>query len=104
MHAFFFFGGNTDDGDVPLEDLVAKYEAFYKVHPFVIVTTTNINMKQVVQTNKCIISLMKKGNRVLITSIIDNLVKGASGQAVQNMNLMFGLDETTGLHLKPSGF
>jgi N-acetyl-gamma-glutamyl-phosphate reductase len=47
---------------------------------------------------------MKKGNRILITSIIDNLVKGASGQAVQNMNLMFGLDETTGLHLKPSGF
>ena len=47
---------------------------------------------------------MKKGNRLLITSIIDNLVKGASGQAVQNMNLMFGLDETTGLQLKPSGF
>jgi N-acetyl-gamma-glutamyl-phosphate reductase len=47
---------------------------------------------------------MKKGNRVLITSIIDNLVKGAAGQAVQNMNLMFGLDETTGLLLKPSGF
>ncbi|MBC5842407.1 N-acetyl-gamma-glutamyl-phosphate reductase [Flavobacterium sp. F-380] len=87
-----------------LEDLVAKYEAYYKDQPFVTVTTANINMKQVVQTNKCIISLMKKGNRVLITSIIDNLVKGASGQAVQNMNLMFGLDETTGLHLKPSGF
>lgn len=87
-----------------LEDLVTKYETYYKDQPFVTVTTTNINMKQVVQTNKCIISLMKKGNRVLITSIIDNLVKGASGQAVQNMNLMFGLEETTGLHLKPSGF
>lgn len=87
-----------------LEDLVTKYEAYYKDQPFVTVTTTNINMKQVVQTNKCIISLMKKGNRILITSIIDNLVKGASGQAVQNMNLMFGLEETTGLHLKPSGF
>ncbi|MBC5838035.1 N-acetyl-gamma-glutamyl-phosphate reductase [Flavobacterium muglaense] len=87
-----------------VEDLVAKYEAYYKDQPFVTVTTTNINMKQVVQTNKCIISLIKKGNRVLITSIIDNLVKGASGQAVQNMNLMFGLEETTGLHLKPSGF
>ena len=87
-----------------LEDLVAKYEAFYANQPFVTVTTTNINMKQVVQTNKCIISLMKKGNRVLITSIIDNLVKGASGQAIQNMNLMFGFDESTGLHLKPSGF
>ncbi|WP_281335921.1 N-acetyl-gamma-glutamyl-phosphate reductase [Flavobacterium eburneipallidum] len=87
-----------------LEDLVAKYEAFYKDQPFVTVTTTNINMKQVVQTNKCIISLMKKGNRILITSVIDNLVKGASGQAIQNMNLMFGLEETIGLHLKPSGF
>jgi N-acetyl-gamma-glutamyl-phosphate reductase len=87
-----------------LEDLVAKYQVFYKEQPFVTVTTTDINMKQVVQTNKCIISLMKKGNRILITSIIDNLVKGASGQAVQNMNLMFGLEESSGLHLKPSGF
>lgn len=87
-----------------LEDLVAKYQVFYKEQPFVTVTTTDINMKQVVQTNKCIISLMKKGNRILITSIIDNLIKGASGQAVQNMNLMFGLEESTGLHLKPSGF
>jgi N-acetyl-gamma-glutamyl-phosphate reductase len=87
-----------------LEDIVAKYEDFYKDQPFVTVTTTNINMKQVVQTNKCIISLMKKGNRLLITSVIDNLVKGASGQAVQNMNLMFGLEESTGLKLKPSGF
>ncbi|KRD10195.1 N-acetyl-gamma-glutamyl-phosphate reductase [Flavobacterium sp. Root901] len=90
--------------DDSLETLVAKYEDFYKNEPFVTVTTTNINMKQVVQTNKCIISLLKKGNRVLITSIIDNLTKGASGQAIQNMNLMFGLEETTGLHLKPSGF
>ncbi len=87
-----------------LEDLLAKYEDYYKNEPFVTVTTTNINMKQVVQTNKCIISLMKKGNRILITSIIDNLTKGASGQAIQNMNLLFGLDETTGLHLKPCGF
>lgn len=90
--------------DDSLETLVAKYEEFYKNEPFVTVTTTNINMKQVVQTNKCIISLLKKGNRVLITSIIDNLTKGASGQAIQNMNLMFGLEETTGLHLKPIGF
>ena len=87
-----------------LENLVAKYEAFYADQPFVTVTTTNINMKQVVQTNKCIISLLKKGNRLLITSTIDNLLKGASGQAVQNMNLVFGLEETTGLHLKPCGF
>ncbi len=90
--------------DDSLETLVEKYKEFYKNEPFVTVTTTNINMKQVVQTNKCIISLLKKGNRVLITSIIDNLTKGASGQAIQNMNLMFGLEETTGLHLKPIGF
>lgn len=87
-----------------LENILEKYQEYYKNEPFVTVTTTNINMKQVVQTNKCIISLMKKGNRLLVTSIIDNLVKGASGQAIQNMNLMFGLDESTGLHLKPSGF
>jgi N-acetyl-gamma-glutamyl-phosphate reductase len=90
--------------EVNLEDVVAKYQDFYKDQPFVTVTTTDINMKQVVQTNKCIISLMKKGRRILITSVIDNLVKGASGQAIQNMNLMFGLEESTGLHLKPSGF
>lgn len=87
-----------------LEDIVAKYETYYADQPFVTITTTNINMKQVVQTNKCIISLMKKGNRLLITSVIDNLTKGASGQAIQNMNLLFGLDETTGLHLKSCGF
>ncbi|SHG20407.1 N-acetyl-gamma-glutamyl-phosphate reductase [Flavobacterium micromati] len=87
-----------------LEEIVSKYETFYADQPFVTVTTSAINMKQVVQTNKCIISLMKKGNRLLITSVIDNLTKGASGQAIQNMNLMFGLDETTGLKLKPSGF
>ena len=87
-----------------LEDMVTKYQDFYGDQPFVTVTTTNINMKQVVQTNKCIISLLKKGNRLLITSVIDNLTKGASGQAIQNMNLLFGLEETTGLHLKPCGF
>jgi N-acetyl-gamma-glutamyl-phosphate reductase len=57
------------------EDIVAKYETYYQDQPFVTVTTTGINMKQVVQTNKCIISLMKKGNRLLITSVIDNLTK-----------------------------
>ncbi|WP_310594726.1 N-acetyl-gamma-glutamyl-phosphate reductase [Flavobacterium sp.] len=91
----------VEDG---LENIVAKYEAYYADQPFVTITTTNINMKQVVQTNKCIISLLKKGNRLLITSVIDNLTKGASGQAIQNMNLLFGLEETTGLHLKPCGF
>ncbi len=90
--------------DESLEDILIKYQDYYKDQPFVTITTKDINMKQVVQTNKCIISLMKKGNRILITSVIDNLTKGASGQAIQNMNLLFGLEESTGLHLKPSGF
>ena len=90
--------------DKSIEEVLQLYKDFYKEEPFVTVTTENINMKQVVQTNKCIISLEKKGKYILLTSIIDNLVKGASGQAIQNMNLMFDFDETEGLHLKPSGF
>ena len=61
-------------------------------------------LKQVINTNKCLIHLEKHGNKLLITSIIDNLLKGASGQAVHNMNLLFGLAETVGLQLKPSAF
>ena len=87
-----------------LESCLKIFEEFYKNHPFVVVTTSEINLKQVVQTNKCIISIEKKGDYVLITSIIDNLLKGASGQAIQNMNLMFGFDETEGIVLKSSGF
>jgi N-acetyl-gamma-glutamyl-phosphate reductase len=90
--------------ETDIDTIVEKYTTYYENHPFVTITTTDINLKQVVQTNKCIISLVKKGNRLLITSIIDNLTKGASGQAIQNMNLMFGLEETAGLLLKPSGF
>ncbi|MDR2121517.1 MAG: N-acetyl-gamma-glutamyl-phosphate reductase [Flavobacteriaceae bacterium] len=90
--------------DSDLDAVVSLYKDFYKNEPFVTVTTEDINLKQVVQTNKCIISLVKKGRYLLITSIIDNLVKGASGQAIQNMNLMFGLDETEGLRFKPGGF
>lgn len=87
-----------------LETLVACYQTFYQNHPFVVITTENIHLKQVVQTNKCIISLAKKGDYLLVTSVIDNLIKGASGQAIQNMNLMFGLDEKTGLQLKSGNF
>lgn len=90
--------------ETSLETIVKQYEDFYKNEPFVVVTTENIHLKQVVQTNKCIISLAKKGDYLLITSIIDNLIKGASGQAIQNMNLMFGLDEKTGLKLKSGNF
>jgi len=88
----------------PLDVLVALYQTFYQNDQFVVVTTDTIHLKQVVQTNKCIISLEKKGKYLLITSIIDNLIKGASGQAIQNMNLMFGLDEKTGLQLKSGSF
>lgn len=87
-----------------LVQVVKIFEDFYKSEPFVVITTSEINLKQVTQTNKCIISIEKKGDYVLITSVIDNLLKGASGQAIQNMNLMFGFDETEGIVLKSSGF
>ncbi|SOE21851.1 N-acetyl-gamma-glutamyl-phosphate reductase [Spirosomataceae bacterium TFI 002] len=87
-----------------LEDAMELYSKFYESHPFTSVTSSNIDLKMVVNTNKCIIQLQKHGKQLLITSIIDNLTKGASGQAVQNMNLMFGLKETTGLGLKSVGF
>lgn len=90
--------------EVALETIVNQFQEFYATEPFVTVTTENIHLKQVVQTNKCIISLTKKGEYLLITSVIDNLIKGASGQAIQNMNLMFGLDEKTGLQLKSGNF
>ncbi|MDU1892285.1 MAG: N-acetyl-gamma-glutamyl-phosphate reductase [Dysgonomonas sp.] len=87
-----------------LEEAEGLYKEFYKESPFVIVTEKNIDLKQVVNTNKCAIHLEKHGNKLLILSCIDNLVKGASGQAVHNMNLIFGLDETEGLKLKASAF
>ncbi|ESU20415.1 argC protein [Flavobacterium enshiense DK69] len=90
--------------DKSLEEIAKLYESYFQNDPFVNVTTDAIHLKQVVQTNKCNISLMKKGDYLLVTSIIDNLVKGASGQAIQNMNLMFGLEEKTGLQLKSGNF
>ena len=81
------------------------YENFYHAHPFTFVShAKELSLKEVVNTNKCFLHLQKIGKKLLITSVIDNLVKGASGQAVQNMNLMFGLDEDCGLRLKPTGF
>lgn len=85
-------------------EVVQLYKDYYAAEPFVNITSDSISLKLAIQTNKCFISLEQKGSYLLITSVIDNLVKGASGQAVQNMNLMFGLDETTGLKLKPAGF
>jgi len=92
------------DSNLSEADAVNLYHQFYEKQPFTHVTTRNIDLKQVVNTNKCFLQIKKHGNKLLIISIIDNLLKGASGQAVQNMNLMFGLDETTGLKLKATGF
>lgn len=86
------------------ESVVKLYNEYYANEPFVKVTTSSINMKLVLQTNNCFISLEQHSKNLLITSVIDNLVKGASGQAIENMNLMFGLEETTGLKLKAAGF
>lgn len=86
------------------KEIEHRYHNYYAKHPFVTVTDKNPNLKQVVNTNKCLVYLEKHDHKLLIVTCIDNLVKGASGQAIQNMNLMCGLDETCGLKLKPSGF
>jgi len=88
----------------PPEEITALYEAFYKGHPFTILSQQAISLKQVVNTNKCLIQLEQQGSQLVVHSAIDNLLKGASGQAVQNMNLLFGLEEHTGLHLKANAF
>jgi len=87
-----------------IEDAQNLYDEYYNGHPFVILTKENPDLKQVVNTNKCILYLEKHSDKLLIISITDNLIKGASGQAVQNMNLMFGIDEKAGLNLKPVAF
>ena len=78
--------------DADLEQITRLYKEYYAQHPFVCVSDKPVYMKQVVNTNYCFLSLQKEGRKLLITSVVDNLLKGASGQAVQNMNLMFGLD------------
>jgi len=90
--------------DGTLEEAKDLYKEFYKDAPFVHITDVPVNMKQVVNTNKCAISLIKHGDNILVYSAIDNLLKGASGQAIQNMNLIFGYEETEGLHLKGTAF
>lgn len=86
--------------DASLDTLMNLYSDCYRDHPFTIVSSETIDLKQVVNTNKCLLSLEKEGNKLVVHSAIDNLLKGASGQAVQNMNLLFDLDETSGLKLK----
>ena len=86
------------------EEAQLLYEDFYAEHPFTHVSRKNIDLKQVVNTNKGIVHVEKHGDKLLVISIIDNLLKGASGQAVQNMNIMFGLEERQGLRLKATAF
>jgi N-acetyl-gamma-glutamyl-phosphate reductase len=87
-----------------IENAFELYEDFYKDALFTHISKVPIHLKQAVNTNNCFIHLEKHNNTLLITSVIDNLVKGASGQAIQNMNLMLGLNETEGLNLKASSF
>ncbi len=86
------------------EELAKAYQDFYMDHPFTIISQKEIFLKQVTNTNKCVIQLEKIGTKLVVHSAIDNLLKGASGQAVQNMNLMFGIDEKAGLNLKATAF
>ena len=90
--------------DADINDIVAAYKAYYADAPFTHYVERPIDLKQVVNTNKALVHCEKYGNKLLVTSCIDNLLKGAVGQAVQNMNIMFGIDETAGLRLKPSAF
>ncbi len=87
-----------------INDLVKMYDDFYRDAAFTVVSKTAIHLKQVVNTNKCVIQLEKVGTKLIVHSAIDNLLKGASGQAVQNMNLMLGIDEKAGLNLKANAF
>ena len=86
-----------------IDEAKALYQNYYAEHPFTHISNSPVDVKQVINTNKCFISLEVHEGNLLITSVIDNLTKGAAGQAVQNMNLMFGLDEKMGLGLKSVG-
>lgn len=92
------------ESELSQEEAQQLYEEYYAAHPFTHVSKKNIDLKQVVNTNKGLVHVEKHGNKLFIVSIIDNLLKGASGQAVQNMNLIFGLEERQGLALKAAAF
>lgn len=87
-----------------LEDAVELYNEYYKESPFVFISSKGVSLKEVVNTNKILLHIELHQGYIHISSVIDNLVKGASGQAVENMNLIFGLEQTMGLKLKPSAF
>jgi N-acetyl-gamma-glutamyl-phosphate reductase len=98
------FISSTVKSQLSLEEAIVLYKAYYENHPFTTISDQQIHLKQVINTNKCLIYLEKEGNKLVIHSVVDNLLKGASGQAVQNMNILFRLDQTTGLNLKPIAF
>lgn len=90
--------------DLSEEEAIQLYKEYYKDEPYTFVSDATIALKQVVNTNKCLLHIQKQDDVLLITSIIDNLTKGASGQAVQNMNIIFGWEENLGLNLKTVAF
>jgi len=90
------------DCPLSLDDVRRLYDDYYSDHSFTFVADKQVDLKDVANTNKCILHLEKYGNRLLVTSVIDSMLKGAAGTAVHNMNLVFGLSERTGLALKPS--
>ena len=98
------FASVTVDSDMSAEAAVKLYDDWYKDAAFTFVSPMPVDLKEVVNTNKCLVYVEKHGGKLVISSVIDNLLKGASGQAVQNMNLMFGLPEKAGLNLKASAF
>jgi len=98
------FASVYTESNLTEEEALKLYRDYYEGHPFTHVTNSNIDLKQVVNTNKVFLQVKKYDNKLFIISILDNLLKGASGQAVQNMNLLFGLDERAGLRLKATGF
>lgn len=98
------FISSTINCDLSEVEIYRLFDEYYAGHPFTHVVKEPVHLKQVVNTNKCLIQPEKVGSKLVVHSVIDNLLKGASGQALQNMNLIFGLDETCGLDLKASFF
>jgi N-acetyl-gamma-glutamyl-phosphate reductase len=98
------FVSATVDFEGTIDDAYTLFQKYYEAHPFTVVSRAPIHLKQVVNTNKCVLQLEVESGKLVVHSAIDNLLKGASGQAVQNMNLLFGFDESIGLNLKPQAF
>lgn len=98
------FASSTVSLKIPYQQVQDLFSQYYNDHPFTTVSAAPISLKQVVNTNKCVVQIEQEKDKFVIHTAIDNLLKGASGQAVQNMNIMFGWEETMGLNLKASAF